>query len=121
MSTELSQRLDQQKAMLHNATIISVNTEEIGQKTLEILGGQRTQFDGMTANLIKTDENIGRSRFLLRAIKRNEMQIKCIMILIIVLLMLSIAIVIYVKTSTGSSSVPVPPNNGNITTFFPAP
>jgi len=121
MSTALAQRIDQQKAMLQNAIIVSVNTEEIGQSTLATLDGQRKQIDGMSVNLMKTDENISRSRFLLRAIKRNEMQIKCIMILIIVLLMLSIAIVIYVKMSTGSSSVPVPPNNGNITAFFPAP
>lgn len=95
------ERLDQTTGRLDNTIRVAAQTEHIGIDILTDLSHQRDQLERTRNNVSGIDDNIVKSRRILRGMLRRVVTNKIILILVIILLAGGIIAVVYLKWGAG--------------------
>nr|XP_028581503.1 LOW QUALITY PROTEIN: vesicle transport through interaction with t-SNAREs homolog 1B [Podarcis muralis] len=76
---------------------IAAETDQVGTEIIEVLGEQREQLDRTKGRLVNTNENLSKSRKILRAMSRKVMTNKLLLSFIIILELVILGGVVYYK------------------------
>ncbi|XP_053130516.1 vesicle transport through interaction with t-SNAREs homolog 1B [Hemicordylus capensis] len=76
---------------------IAAETDQIGTDIIEELGGQREQLERVKSRAVNTNENLSKTRKLLRSMSRRFMTNKLLLSIIILLELAILAGVVYYK------------------------
>uniref|UniRef100_A0A2D4HC12 t-SNARE coiled-coil homology domain-containing protein n=2 Tax=Micrurus lemniscatus lemniscatus TaxID=129467 RepID=A0A2D4HC12_MICLE len=79
---------------------IAAETDQIGSDIIEELGGQREQLERTKGRLVNTNENLSRSRKILRSMSRRLMTNKLLLSVIIILEVVILGGLVYYKFFT---------------------
>ncbi|KAM3853955.1 vesicle transport through interaction with t-SNAREs homolog 1B isoform 1-T1 [Vipera latastei] len=79
---------------------IAAETDQIGSDIIEELGGQREQLERTKGRLVNTNENLSRSRKILRSMSRRLMTNKLLLSVIIILEVIILGGLVYYKFFT---------------------
>lgn len=82
---------------LERAIKVGVETEQIGNDTMNDLYRQRKQLQGMNEHIYDVNTNLKKANQMITKIDRRRFCMKLLLYVIILLLIVSIAIVIYIK------------------------
>ncbi|PRP77000.1 hypothetical protein PROFUN_14689 [Planoprotostelium fungivorum] len=93
--------LDESKGRLTDIHRISEETNNLGADTLTTMGRQKNQLTRARDNLGHIEENISRSRRILRAINRRVVTNNIVLTLIAVVLLAIILLIVFIKWGRG--------------------
>uniref|UniRef100_A0A670I0G2 Vesicle transport through interaction with t-SNAREs 1B n=1 Tax=Podarcis muralis TaxID=64176 RepID=A0A670I0G2_PODMU len=95
---EQSTQLQSQRVLLiERSHQIAAETDQVGTEIIEVLGEQREQLDRTKGRLVNTNENLSKSRKILRAMSRKVMTNKLLLSFIIILELVILGGVVYYK------------------------
>ncbi|XP_014674423.1 PREDICTED: vesicle transport through interaction with t-SNAREs homolog 1B-like [Priapulus caudatus] len=92
-----TETLSRTSSSIHRSQAVAVETEEIGDNIITDLGSQRESLHRTRDRLVETDQNLSRSRRILRTMYRRVMTNKLILIIVILLEVALLVGIVYWK------------------------